>query len=450
MKPRSEIFIVRDDQGPILYAPLNDLIARINEAAVAAISRHVHGVTALPDDAAVINPLRDHGFFESAPVPVTKQVNKPTEVTLFPTDGCNLRCRYCYADAGQKRHMLDPVVGKAAIDRVAENAQALGKSDFLVAFHGNGEPMTAFNLVKELCNYTLERASVLDIEAKFSMATNGVMSDRQLDYLISTFSGVNVSFDGLPEIQDKQRPMADGTGSFKAVNKTLQALDRSGMHYGIRATLTAQSVSQFSQIVSYITAHYPHCSMLNIEPAWECGRCFQTGEKVPDAQDFIKQFISAQNIADAAGLEMAFSSVRTHLVHDAFCGVNNDGFTVTAEGLVTSCFEVATQEDPRASTFIYGQYDPHEKGFVFDEETREALHALSVHNMPYCQNCFCKFHCCGDCPAKVLANDRPQTHKGSDRCQITRALTLDAISRKLNTAKTPDKEVEQTCLKTTA
>ena len=43
MPPKCELFVVRDDQGPILYAPLRHLSARLNESAVAAVGRRLNG-----------------------------------------------------------------------------------------------------------------------------------------------------------------------------------------------------------------------------------------------------------------------------------------------------------------------------------------------------------------------------------------------------------------------
>ena len=51
---------------------------------------------------------------------------------------------------------------------------------------------------------------------------------------------------------------------------------------------------------------------------------------------------------------------------------------------------------------------------------------------PLSEDCFCKYHCCGDCAAKLLGLKPPEEHAGSDRCRITRALTLHQIRKSLN------------------
>lgn len=435
MKQECDIFLIRDDRGPILYAPLRDLTARINEAAVSSVARYLHNDDALPEDEAVLKTLEAHGFFDQAPLPHTDHTEKPVHVTLFPNDGCNLRCCYCYAQAEQGHTMLSPEAGKAAIEQIALNAAELGKEDFIVSFHGNGEPMRAFPLIRELCAFADELGKRHALQPKYLIATNGVLNTEKTDYLIRHFAGVHVSFDGLPEIQNAQRPLADGSDSFPSVDATLRALDASQVHYGIRVTLTAESVGRLEAIASYVVEHYPRCSSLHIEPVWECGRCLQTDAKTPDPQAFIRHFIAAQDICENEHVELSFSTLRTNTLTDAFCGVNNDSFTVTAEGLVTACYEVASREDPRADTYLYGYFDKGQHCFIFDDEKRKALHRMTVYNMPHCTNCFCRYHCAGDCVAKVLGCADPNNHHGSDRCEITRALTLDAIRRTLRTAE---------------
>jgi len=136
----------------------------------------------------------------------------PVHVTLFPTDGCNLRCRYCYAGAEKIRHKMSVAAGRAAIDLVAENAREVGRDNFLVGFHGNGEPFCAYDRIREFCEYTQFRAEITGIRGNINTATNGVLNDEQIDFCLAFFSNINVSFDGLPELQNRQRPFPDGSG----------------------------------------------------------------------------------------------------------------------------------------------------------------------------------------------------------------------------------------------
>ena len=425
-----ELFVLRDETGPILYAPLVNLSARINESAVAAVSRRLYGKEPLEEDAECLRILEECGFFKETETPVMQR-RKPVQVTLFPTDGCSLRCRYCYAGAEKKRHVLSVEAGKAAIDMVAENAAEQKCKDFVVAFHGNGEPFFAFDRVQELCEYAHEAGERTGITPRLTVATNGVLNEKQLDWLIAWFDGANISFDGLEELQNRQRPMADGSGSFPYVHRTLKRLNDSGKQFGIRSTLTASSVEKLPEIAAFVLENYPRCNPLHVEPAWEAGRSLKTGERTPHAELFIQKFLEAEALLEGK-MRLVFSAARAEHRGLSFCAVSSDSFVVTSEGLVTSCYEVAEMSDPRSARYIYGAYDPETKKYVFDEEKRSDLHTLTVDNMPHCRNCFCKYQCCGDCAAKLLGVKAPREHAGSERCLITRALTLRQIRKTLS------------------
>ena len=52
-----------------------------------------------------------------------------------------------------------------------------------------------------------------------------------------------------------------------------------------------------------------------------------------------------------------------------------------------------------------------------------ALQQRHIHNLPYCRDCFCKWHCAGDCLAKVFELSGSTEHQGSHRCRLNRSLT---------------------------
>ena len=86
----------------------------------------------------------------------------------------------------------------------------------------------------------------------------------------------------------------------------------------------------------------------------------------------------------------------------------------------------------------HARYDAEADGFVFDANKLEALSQLNVRSFAHCRDCFCKWHCAGDCAAKVLDGKRPEEHVGSVRCEVNRALTLDQIRDMLD--RSPSKE----------
>ena len=350
----------------------------------------------------------------------------PRTLDIEITARCNLRCRYCYADAGRKSVEMPWPLAKAAIDLVAENAGRLGSPRFAVGFHGGGEPLLAWNLVVQSVEYARACAEEKGLTVEIFAASNGFLSPEQRDYVASHFSSLNVSLDGPPDIQDYNRPTLSGSGSYALVCETLKDFDRRGFPYGVRATITASSVARMVDIVEHLTSEF-RPTYVHLEPVWQCGRCLTTGELPADESDFIEHFRSAAQRGRELGANVTYSGARLGMLVSKFCAAPGDGFSVLPEGIATSCFEVTELSDPRAQIFHYGHYDPSAGAFVFDHERLAALRTLSVENLSFCQDCFCRWHCAGDCLAKVFERSGSAEHQGSPRCGLNRALTLASL-----------------------
>jgi uncharacterized protein len=258
-----------------------------------------------------------------------------------------------------------------------------------------------------------------------SMATNGMLTPAQRDWVIRNFKGVNVSMDGLAQVQDRQRPRPDGRPSRGVVFQTLRAFDAAGYPYGVRLTVTADSVDQLpAGIAGLLERHRPH--YIQVEPVYPLGRGRQAG-LVVDPAAFISAYRQAAEIAHQAGVDFYFSAVRLDTLIDRFCQSCGEGFSLTPQGLVSACYEVPGPEVEYASRFLFGQFDEFHNRYVFDEEKLANLRRHNVRLIPWCRDCFVKWHCAGDCLYKSQYARRNGGFTGDTRCEITRALTVDQI-----------------------
>jgi uncharacterized protein len=442
-----ELFVIPDDKGSILYAPLRRVMARANAEAIRIAldyAANPASAAALSDDGrATIQALEKHGFFERRPFPGHVPHFRPTQVTLFPTNRCNLRCSYCYAFggeggvSGEQLTTLSLDAARRAIDFIAQNARELATEglpckNFLVSIHGNGEPFSAFERLREIVWYARDVSEKLDFPVVLNTATNGVLNAEQLEFLVANFNNVNISFDGLPELQDAQRPLADGSGSFAFVDRTMRRLAEAEVNFGIRTTVTEATVVRMAEIAAHVADNYPGVEQLHLEPVWECGRCVTSSDSTPSAELFCENYLKALDVAGNKGLRLVYSGARQDMITDAFCKVSSGSYTVTPTGDVTACYEVSYRSDPRSERYFFGHFDPKLGDYVYDEDKLRELAELNVKNIPFCTDCFCRWHCAGDCAAKVLEGRTPVEHQGSQRCVINRKLTLNQIQRKMD------------------
>jgi uncharacterized protein len=147
----------------------------------------------------------------------------------------------------------------------------------------------------------------------------------------------------------------------------------------------------------------------------------------PNAQEFVNNFREARKVAAAFGRTLSYSGARLDVLTNVFCKACGDSAVVTPSGDITSCYEIADAKDPLAQVFFFGRYDSQTRSFAVDEDRRARLFGLSVLDKPRCQDCFCKWHCAGDCPAKVLHAESAGPQDLPYRCFINRELTKDQL-----------------------
>jgi uncharacterized protein len=362
---------------------------------------------------------------------------RPTGVTLFPTSDCNLRCTYCYGSAGESHNFMDFETARAAIDFVFANAQAEKErnprqNEVHVGFHGGGEPFFHWRLIKQVVEYSKQKAEEAGLNLGMSSATNGMLGKQKLEFIVANLSSVNISFDGTEDIQNRQRPCANGMPSYGKVLRTVRYFEERKFRYGIRSTITSGNVERMKEMLDLFTS-ISSLKSFHFEPVFECGRCRTTGQQEPNPELFLKRIIEAKEYAKTKGVEIYYSGGRCGSPVQTFCGAMGRNFCVTPTGSITSCYEVSLPNDPRGDIFYYGKV---EKGVKIDEEKRVRLLGRTVERMPHCKDCFAKFSCAGDCPAKVYA----KTHNIFDpsentRCTVNRGVLLYELRELLKEGK---------------
>ena len=105
-----------------------------------------------------------------------------------------------------------------------------------------GEPLLGWDLIKDIVEYAHYRSEESYTGVSFHITTNGLEVDSELlDYLRDNDDMyVSLSWDGPPEIHNRQCPSADGVDTYERVSKAFEML-RSGARSGICvvATVTA-------------------------------------------------------------------------------------------------------------------------------------------------------------------------------------------------------------------
>ncbi|MGH9845574.1 MAG: radical SAM protein, partial [Blastocatellia bacterium] len=436
----AELFTIPlHDNRYIVYAPLRRAAFVANASVINLLADLKAGsfdqsnYPATDSDDSLVEFLRRLEILDAPPeqLPITEFSGdpEPTSVTLFLTTACNLRCTYCYASAGDTPTKYMPLeVARRGIDFVAANASKRGEPSFEIAYHGGGEPSVNWRVMTESFAYAKQKAAELGLEVRAGSATNGVMSDVQIEWTMANLESVSISFDGLPAAHDKHRLTVLGQGSSHLVMRTLRRFDEAGFPYGLRVTVTQDQIAGLPDSVEFICANFQP-SRIQVEPSYQLGRW--ANAPTAETEDFIAAYREAQARAQLYGREIFFSAARLGALTNHFCGITQDTFALSPDGNVSACYEVFSEDNTWAKTFFYGRPDAANSGYKFNLPVLNNLRGQAVQHRDFCKGCFAKWTCAGDCYHKALTVNGVEEFQGSDRCHITRELTKDQILEKI-------------------
>ena len=426
----AETFSIPIEEGRyLIYAPLRSAAFVANAAAVNVLADLQEGrYDAMADpDGGILRLLRSLDIVDGGrePTPITefRGTPEPTAVTLFLTTACNLRCTYCYASAGDTPARSMPLsVAKHGIDFVIANAMRQNAPGIQIAYHGGGEPTVNWDTLTGSLDYARERSGQCGVTVHASLATNGVLNDARIDWILANISDVSLSFDGTPDVHDRHRPTVGGRGSSARVMRTLERFDAADFPYGLRMTVTADQIERLPDSVAYVCEHFRPRRIL-VEPSYQLGRW----QEAPSAETaaFIAAYREAQARARLLGRDINFSGARLGLLTNHFCGISQDSFSLSPDGNVSACYEAFSEDQPLANLFFYGK--PDAEAYAFNLPVLEHLRGQAVQHRGHCQGCFAKWSCGGDCYHRAQHASPGTEFKGTDRCHIIRDLTKDQI-----------------------
>jgi len=358
-------------------------------------------------------------------------------ISFFPTTKCNLRCVYCYnskerAEIGE--HSLDIEEAEAAINEYFKdecgsfNIELKEPHKRHIRFYGPGEATEAegFLLMEQIVILSKRKAKVAGYELITELQTNGAFNNEVREWILDNINLLWISFDGTPDIHNKQRPMLDyidengddkTKDSSDIIEENIKLLlekkdNRILEMVGLRSTITKDSVYHQKEMID-------HYEKLGIKYIW-CDPEFPAVDKEPvkkdtekyakydfDLEAYVEQYIKAYQYAKTKGI-----------FYGSFLTCNFDAETtlncrcclpvphITPDGYVSACDLVVLGEKANhMQYFIYGKWDKENGIFVNFEKEKKALKDRNVDNIekfPVCQKCKVKLHCAGYCPGEVV------------------------------------------------
>jgi uncharacterized protein len=325
---------------------------------------------------------------------------------LLLSDGCNLRCRYCFEDTPaissfRASRMSEETVSKA-LENFARLTSLYGRSGSKKVIHlYGGEPLLNPKAVYAavLKAENMKELEELPLQTDLVVVTNGTLLTRELAVFFGQHNvTVGISLDGPKHINDMHRI---GKGKhlnvFEKAREAYELAKECNVTVGLSATLTPEVVRNFDKVLSYFVDDLGiqdgiSFNILHFNPAMDTGGdYFELA-----AQCLLKAFerFREAGIYEERMMRKAQAFVdREPIFTD--CGVNGSQIVVAPDGSIGVC-----QDFVKPRTYFQGSvfdegYDPVKSGLF------EGWQKRSPFFMKECLDCEAVGMCGGGCPASV-------------------------------------------------
>lgn len=175
-------------------------------------------------------------------------------LSLEIVNKCNLNCSYCYL--GEKKNTFMTFdTAKKAVDIAAHETKKQYDKLLVVYFIG-GEPLLAFDLIKQIVNYTKYKCGEYGLRFIFSTTINGtLLTEKITDFLIENRFELKVSIDGPEYVHNLNRKTYSHEGSFESIMRNWTLLKKyeqeTGNYISIAHVVTENNYHYLSDSFNY-------------------------------------------------------------------------------------------------------------------------------------------------------------------------------------------------------
>ncbi|GHV92795.1 Cys-rich peptide radical SAM maturase CcpM [Spirochaetia bacterium] len=371
----------------IIYSPLNGMSFFANTKAVGIINNYLNGQGISSEYSKLCGNIQKISMMRKT-IPEKRDFkNKNLYPVFLLSQKCNLACSYCYAQNARSQDILSKDKIKKIVEYFLVNFRNNVKK---FSFIGGGEPTLTWDLFKWSVNYI--QGAIQKQKLNIVLTTNAtLLNEERVLWLKQNDIYVFVSFDILPEIQNKQRSFVDKNKySFDVVDKNIKLLINNGFIPQIRSTITGANVFLQQKMVQFVIDNYPQIKAMNFEPVMDIQH--NTAEFY---ESYLESFFEAERIGKLNGVTVynpiikRLDNTRTSYCPGEFC--------VTPTGKITACHRVSSDLDRGFDEFCYGEVND-----IVQINEKRAENIFNAHNIDgsVCSTCFAKWNCAGICTQK--------------------------------------------------
>ena len=345
---------------------------------------------------------------------------KPLLVKLITTGKCNLQCVYCFNPLSIRDKSMTPEILRKSVDYVFSNPYA--ENGISLVIYG-GEPLLERELLYEAIKLIRSRETSFDVTLE--IITNGTLLTRSdVEFFREYDTKIIISFDGLPNFQEKNRASADKVMQNIAMLEELNYMS----HSNILCTVTREMSAFLYDIVIFFQEH--GFNSVEFLPLRLLGQAEGREEISSDAGAYIKSFIkiidaiengTISSLSVRSVLRMLMPLFTGQTIHGELgnvrCSAGRNSIVINYDGSITGCDMIPDEISP----IIGNIWDGINNLAVLDK-----LILPTEYISPSCKKCCWFGFCRSGCPGASASDCGSCNTKHLFTCAVNRSICLNA------------------------
>ena len=341
------------------------------------------------------------------------------------TNNCNFRCNYCSESSvdGHKELLsiddvmafVSDVMKRWTVNKLLEKA----KESLSLSFTGGGEPTYNWDLFTNVVLQIRKKCLDNNIPVLLSITTNGLLDESQQVFIAENFDSVMVSYDGIPEIQEKNRRCINDSRTSKPVEETIFFFSKKSMRLTIRTTIWQSDFCRLKEMTDYVLENFGTSVEWSILPVIPTGRAMNRVRKeheILSESDFLSSYIDtveyAKNKYDSVNIiSPVFQG--NDIVNAFYCGAISFSCScpwLLPDKTIITCIEACDEKT------TIGKVEGNE--VVYFEKCADPLFKVYQQKFDECRSCIAYRFCKGGCPVRHLANRNARTTMDDWECTM--------------------------------
>ncbi len=370
-----------------------------------------------------------------------KEVRQMKEYVLTSTSlhifvvskNCNFRCIYCQAGNLDEKnnYKMTKDTAKKAVDIALESP-----SDYLTFEFQGGEPLTNFEVIKYIVDYSKSVNTNKIIE--YNLVSNlTLLTEEMLEFFIENNISICTSIDGNKVLHNINRPYPNEDSYESTVGK-IKKIQEMNVRVSAIETTSRYSLDKYKELVDeYINLGL---DSISIRPLTQLGKADQNWSKIGyEAEEFIEfykktlKYIIEKNKRGyfiTEGLAVIF--LRKILLNQPVnymelrspCGGALGQLAYYYDGKIYTCDEARMLSEMGDDSFMLGNVNDNTFRELIDNDITKSIAISScLECIPTCNNCVFSPYC-GVCPVITMAQDNNIFPKNPNeyRCKIYKGM----------------------------